>query len=136
MDLSIITQTAYYAGLFKSSPKVTLHLSAGNSLELGTDSTSGSEHQFEIWECEVCSYRNPPGLSPAAARVCALCGVPRSSIPQPVKVVNPTTSPLERYLDHDDLTARMIKLSFRKGGDRAFYTVLKRSLMARAWEAR
>jgi ESCRT-II complex subunit VPS36 len=28
----------------------------------------------------------------------------------------------------------MIKLSFRKGGDKAFYAVLKRSLMGKAWE--
>lgn len=28
----------------------------------------------------------------------------------------------------------MIKVSFRKGGDRALYTVLKRSLKTKAWE--
>jgi ESCRT-II complex subunit VPS36 len=30
----------------------------------------------------------------------------------------------------------MIKLSFRKGGDKAFYAVLKRSLMSKVWEVR
>jgi ESCRT-II complex subunit VPS36 len=31
-------------------------------------------------------------------------------------------------------TKHMIKLSFRKGGDKAFYAVLKRSLLGKAWE--
>lgn len=29
------------------------------------------------WECEVCGNKNAPGLSPAAQRICGLCGVPR-----------------------------------------------------------
>jgi ESCRT-II complex subunit VPS36 len=33
-----------------------------------------------------------------------------------------------------DPARHMIKLSFRKGGDKAFYAVLKRSLMGKAWE--
>lgn len=28
----------------------------------------------------------------------------------------------------------MIKVSFRKGGDKAFYAVLRRSLLDKAWE--
>ena len=28
----------------------------------------------------------------------------------------------------------MIKVSFRKGGDKVFYTTLKRSLKSKAWE--
>jgi len=29
---------------------------------------------------------------------------------------------------------KMMKVSFRKGGDKAFYTTLKRSLKSKAWE--
>ena len=73
-------QTEYYAGLFKSSPKVTCHLS-GDPTDLGSVEGATAHAQFDSWECEVCAYRNPPGLSPAAARICALCGVPRTALP-------------------------------------------------------
>lgn len=33
---------------------------------------------FDVWECEICGFRNPPGLSPAARNACGLCGMPRS----------------------------------------------------------
>ena len=250
MDLLYINRTEYYAGLFKSSAKVTIHLSAGT--ETNKSSTMSSPNQetedvFESWECEVCGNRNPPGLSPTAARICGLCGVPRSSVPIPIKTpaamaagiysssnqghlssslptsvlpsalsssvslsahspapdaptsTPPTlqthdpsanacpactflnhpsmrscemcTTPLPRFTSTqiqpptdistltksapssrpvspdlggeddngrsgggDGTTNHMIKLSFRKGGDKAFYAVLKRSLMGKTWE--
>jgi len=208
LDLSYITQTEYYAGLFKSSPKVTLHIS-GNSTTLGQGITDDSEVGFESWECEVCAYRNPPGLSPAAARVCSLCGVPRSSVlssaasvtsqhlssslpsstaslalsssssltappphengsssiacpactflnhpflrscemcstglprlphqPQRALKSAPSSRPSSPETDDEDPTAtRIIKVSFRKGGDKAFYSMLKRSLKGKMWES-
>ena len=36
--------------------------------------------------------------------------------------------------ENDSVEKRMIRLSFRKGGDKPFYTVLRRSLLGRAWE--
>ncbi len=40
--------------------------------------------------------------------------------------------------DDDDLSdgARMVRVSFRKGGDKPFYAILRRSLLGRAWEVR
>ncbi|GLB44280.1 putative vacuolar protein sorting protein 36 Vps36 [Lyophyllum shimeji] len=208
LDLSHIMQTDYYAGLFKSSPKVTLHLS-GNSTTSGQGTTGDDEAGFESWECEVCAYRNPPGLSPAAAAVCGLCGVPRTSVPsstasvtsqhlssslpsstasltvsrsssstgtpsfdegsssiacpactflnhpflrsceicstelpppthQPRRAMKsaPSSRPSSPESDDQDPTApRIIKVSFRKGGDKAFYAVLKRSLKSKMWES-
>ncbi|KAI6143217.1 EAP30/Vps36 family-domain-containing protein [Pisolithus tinctorius] len=201
MDLSHVIRTDHYAGLFKSSPKVTLFLDA-NSV-----SNSGDENhvdaRFESWECEVCSYRNPPGLSPAAAQVCGLCGVPRNAVPAPTSqtpseaptplISFPTSStslpgtPSRSgspphgngdpdsiacsactFLNHPSLRIcemcfttlptvsqrfeynktksappsrpqqirpnLLIKLSFRKGGDKALYNILKRALKARVWE--
>lgn len=167
---------------------------------------------FLSWECEVCSFSNPPGLSPAGARICALCGVPRSSVPAPVISASasqhlssslpslssptshsPTSSsrpsdpslqpstiscPACTFLNHpslrscelcstplpraqtqrnsqthlgmksaptsrpdspdvagDDGETLIMKLSFRKGGDKAFYAVLKRTLKTKAWKA-
>ena len=116
LSLEAITYTESYAGFFKSSPKVTLHLRQTNSTgEVGASSeptivaptplsgsplvssgpvtadpptnghlspvfgaTGSSESPFESWECEICGYRNPPGLSPAARNACSLCGMPRS----------------------------------------------------------
>ncbi|KAG1893967.1 EAP30/Vps36 family-domain-containing protein [Suillus fuscotomentosus] len=211
MDLLHVTRTNYYAGLFKSSPKVSLFLDASTALPLTT--TSGQRTDiFESWECEVCSHRNPPGLSPAAARICALCGVPRSasavstaseassqiqslfsSIPEssytslssssspgpPSPSTNddsdgiacpactflnhpslrvceicttllpniehagnmraksaPSTRPVSPISDSIDPANLLIKLSFRKGGDKPFYNVLRRALRSRAWESK
>ncbi|KAL5498290.1 VPS36 [Sanghuangporus vaninii] len=116
LPLETITHTESYAGFFKSSPKVTLHLRQSNSSgettvtsepsviaptpligsslahgnPVNSDSstngyssplfgaTNSSESPFESWECEICGYRNPPGLSPAARSTCGLCGMPRN----------------------------------------------------------
>lgn len=192
----MITQTEHYAGLFKSSPKVTCHLSGDPAASDPTEREIG----FESWECEVCGNRNPPGLSPAAARICSLCGVPRTSFPLPTASVlrehlssslpssssasltatslnDPKRSsiacPACTFLNHPSLRSceicstalpqlkreyiksapssrpitpgfddidqpskKMIKISFRKGGDKPFYAVLKRSLKSKAWEVR
>ncbi|KDR78001.1 hypothetical protein GALMADRAFT_244970 [Galerina marginata CBS 339.88] len=196
MNLSYIVQTEYYAGLFKSSPKVTCHLS-GDPADLVSVERDGAHAQFDSWECEVCAYRNPPGLSPAAARICALCGVPRTAVPTPITSVSSThlssslpasalsssasllsgsrsstsiACPACTFLNHpslrscemcstelpqprgelrsapssrpitpdsdddDESSPKMIKISFRKGGDKPFYAVLKRSLKSKAWE--
>lgn len=165
----------------------------------------------------MCSYRNPPGLSPAASRVCALCGVPRASVPSAItssasstkihaisqqlstqhlssslpssgnlhmssstptlhkEEDNEIACPACTFLNHSSLreceicgtvlpgartaaksapasrpgsddeddddisqdgedSPRMIRLSFRKGGDKAFYAVLRRSLLAKGWQ--
>ncbi|KAJ3759099.1 EAP30/Vps36 family-domain-containing protein [Lentinula raphanica] len=196
LELSYVSRTEHYAGLFTSSAKVTLYLSSDSS---GPEASSHSG--LEIWECEVCGYRNPPGLSPSAARICGLCGVPRSlpakdtssnaeipqsnaasvlpssastsalssTLPDPHLVAceactflnppsrktceicdtplpkaagdtaleaksAPTTRPASPGFDHDDDGSRLLKLSFRKGGDKVFYAALKRSLKAQAWE--
>ncbi|KAF9072395.1 EAP30/Vps36 family-domain-containing protein [Rhodocollybia butyracea] len=191
LDLSHVSRTDYYGGLFTSSAKVTLHLSIDSSSTSFEDHSS--ETGFESWECEVCAYRNSPGLSPSAARICQLCGVPRSSVPAPpasypnlpssvstsalpqpfgkpssmscpvctfsnhpsmkecemcstplpkesslhteVKSA-PATRPATPGADDEESGIKAIKLSFRKGGDKAFYTGLKRSLKGRAWEAK
>ncbi|KAJ7467074.1 EAP30/Vps36 family-domain-containing protein [Mycena latifolia] len=199
VDLSAVSQTDYYAGLFKSSAKVTLHISVAAAT--GDPSPNDLlDTPFESWECGVCAYRNPPGLSPAAARICGLCGIPRDSFPaavssphqlssslpassslpslpssgshrrQPSSVACPActflnhpslreceicgtelprapavaaigmqSAPSSRPAspdpsdDEDEDAARMIKISFRKGGDKAFYGVLRRSLKSKAW---
>lgn len=191
-----------------SSPKVTLYLDP--TFVPLSGSQDGANDGLESWVCGVCNYRNPPGLSPAAARICVLCGVPRSALSsssQPKALTLPTSQPASSvslpvalstvsrsstpppptselspiactactFLNHPSLrnceicstllplatgnsgingksapSSRpvsppleddvldpanpLIKLSFRKGGDRSFYTILRRALKARAWE--
>ncbi|KAF8439946.1 EAP30/Vps36 family-domain-containing protein [Boletus edulis BED1] len=210
LDLVHIIQTDYYAGLFMSSPKVTLYLDP--TFVPPSGSQDGVNDSLESWVCEVCNHRNPPGLSPAAARICALCGVPRSALsssarpsvstsstsqlgstasspvalstlskfstpPPPTSELSPVACTACTFLNHpslrnceicstplplapgnprihsksapvsrpasplvDDNTSDpanpLIKLSFRKGGDKSFYTILRRALKTRAWEGR
>lgn len=223
LDLGLVDRTDYYAGLFTSSSKATLYLSAPVDEPGSSNRTNGGPEDtvlFESWECEICAYRNPPGLSPAAARICGLCGVPRESVPSPTPIAAPSailakvkmptspnistslpsSSPLasraileeeERvnevsstvacpactFLNHpsmheceicggalpkpsrsgqlrpqtmksapssrpqsaagdgsEEAKEGMIKLSFRKGGDKPFYAALKRSLQGKAWK--
>ncbi|KDQ50779.1 hypothetical protein JAAARDRAFT_141403 [Jaapia argillacea MUCL 33604] len=222
LDLASISQTEYYAGLFTSSAKITLHLTPQSALSPSgsAPAEAGAEsNNWATWECEVCGYRNPPGLSPAKSAVCGLCGVPRSisspsssSSPSPAPIRNskpsslPTLStashlqtraistppspdtdaqptsdfiecPACTFHNHPSLrvceicstalpprvpqgahaksapTSRamtpapgppsldadepgMIKLSFRKGGDKNMYAVLKRSLLGKGWEVK
>ncbi|KAF8206575.1 vacuolar protein sorting-associated protein 36 [Mycena galopus ATCC 62051] len=202
LDLSYILRTDYYAGLFKSSPKVTLYISVPSAEAADSGSSDGPETPFESWECQVCGYRNPPGLSPAAARVCGLCGVSRDSVPAPAATASPpqlsSSLPASRsvpslhppwissgthrrqpsaiacpactFLNHpsirsceicgtnlpvatvgmksapssrpaspdpsdddDAAPSRLIKISFRKGGDKAFYGVLRTAIKSKAW---
>ncbi|KAH9003683.1 EAP30/Vps36 family-domain-containing protein [Lactarius hatsudake] len=189
LDLSAIVRTQYYAGLFTSSPKVTIYLASETPAAVSGDEAA------ESWQCEVCDFRNPPGSSPTGAK-CALCGVPRSKVlsaaPTPPRAVSapppsahllssspPAASgtrpkevacPACTFLNHPALTEceicgtalprsappiksappsrpgsptsegaggdAMIRLSFRKGGDKALYAVLKRSLLGKAWQTK
>ncbi|KAI0706725.1 EAP30/Vps36 family-domain-containing protein [Cerioporus squamosus] len=238
LDLAHVGRTEYYAGLFTSSAKITLYLNdppprptastAADRADRGPE-TNAAQNQVEFWECEVCSNRNPIGITSSAALVCALCGVPRASMkasiaipsrqtaagsyalskslpsssvnlaklslssspapspPVPEVPAPPATeeiscaactflnnpllrecemcgTPLPRNSsaaqpprlpaksapasrsatpapdsdsDYDDSPEkRMIRLSFRKGGDKAFYNVLRRSLLGKAWESK
>ena len=75
ISLAHVTQTESYAGFLKSSPKVTLFLSRSADLD-------AEELRNQSWLCQVCSYRNPPGLGDAARR-CGLCGVIRDGASRP-----------------------------------------------------
>ncbi|KAH9919620.1 EAP30/Vps36 family-domain-containing protein [Fomitopsis serialis] len=221
MDLAHVARTEYYAGLFTSSSKVTLYLHPIETPASPVDGPSRSlaapeDPAFLSWTCDVCNYRNPPGLSPAASRICALCGVPRSATtssdggepsasaatlssslpsssvhlarvptsssssprpatprgpndeisctictflnhpaltmcemcgtPLPKRVAPPRASqtvhaksapasrPTSPLPDKDGPDPRMIRLSFRRGGDKTFYAVLRRSLLGKGWE--
>ncbi|KAF9267834.1 hypothetical protein L218DRAFT_977819 [Marasmius fiardii PR-910] len=143
LNLSLVKKTEYYAGLFTSSSKASLYLS------------SESSKNPAPWTCSVCGYRNPPGFSAA----CGLCGVPApTSVQKPEPKLKSTSNnacPTCTFINHPSLTtcemcdtplkrerdelpttsSLLLKLSFRRGGDKAFYSDLKRALMGKAWES-
>lgn len=145
LDLSYVVQTVYYAGLFTSSSKVTLHLAS---------KTLPGTPEPEVWVCHVCGNRNPPGTSPAASRICTLCGVRRESPSTPSTPVpaasDAVACPACTFRNNPSKTTceictaelpvplapeiSLMKLSFRKGGDKAFYSKLKSCLKTKAWE--
>ncbi|CDO68073.1 hypothetical protein BN946_scf184788.g4 [Trametes cinnabarina] len=235
LDLSHVARTEYYAGLFTSSPKVTLYFKTvaapvkdnENSGAVDRSSAGATVNSIEFWECEVCSNRNPIGMSSSSSMVCALCGVPRSSLKASINIPSrstksstmphsvstsvpssslnlaklsisssgspassspeegnshqiactactflnnpllrqceicgtplpkrfippspshppaksaPTSRPTTPAADEDDYEdtpdKRMMRLSFRKGGDKSFYNTMKRSLLGKAWESK
>lgn len=71
LDLASVVKTESYAGLFTSSPKVTIYLTPNAPAVVADGDEAG-----EGWRCEVCDFHNPPGSNPTSA-ACALCGVPR-----------------------------------------------------------
>ncbi|KIY68325.1 vacuolar protein sorting-associated protein 36 [Cylindrobasidium torrendii FP15055 ss-10] len=148
LDLALVAQTDYYAGLFTSSAKITLHLK---------ESRAEAEEPLEDgWVCHVCGERNSRSGTATVGRVCALCGVQRQSatpskpstpVPQDSTTIACTActflNPLTRTSCEICMTelpiplppdASLIKLSFRKGGEKSFYAIMKDSLKSRAWE--
>lgn len=77
--------------------------------------------------CPTCTLHNP-----SSRRFCELCNtaLPVSAAPSRPGSTTPS--------DNDTIgsEANRIKLSFRKGGVKDFYAVLKRSLKGKAWEVR
>lgn len=79
--------------------------------------------------CPACTFLNHPALTE-----CEICGtaLPRSA--PPIKSAPPSRpgSPTSEGAGGD----AMLRLSFRKGGDKALYAVLKRSLLGKAWQTK
>ncbi|KAJ8690774.1 Vacuolar protein-sorting-associated protein 36 [Pleurotus ostreatus] len=81
--------------------------------------------------CPACTFLNHPSLS-----VCEICSTPLPRVKHSSeRSFSAKSAPASRPRSPDDETVpRMIKISFRKGGDKAFYSALKRSLKGKAWE--
>jgi ESCRT-II complex subunit VPS36 len=82
--------------------------------------------------CTACTFLNSTSL-----KTCEICGSPlptlqtKTSKSAPIsRASSPGMSALD---DPNELNISAFKISFRKGGDKAFYTLLKRSLKSKAW---
>jgi len=104
-----------------SAPPPSAHL-----LSSSPPAASGSRPK-EV-ACPACTFLNHPALTE-----CEICGtaLPRRSA-SPIKSEPPSRpgTPTPEGAGGDTI----LRLSFRKGGDKALYAVLKRSLLGRAWE--
>lgn len=83
--------------------------------------------------CTACTFLNSVYL-----KACEICGTP---LPVSQTRASSKSAPISRasspgmdgYDDPDELNISAFKISFRKGGDKLFYTQLKRSLKSKAW---
>ncbi len=73
-------------------------------------------------ECEICGTTLPRGRNPIKS---APASRPGSDDEED-----------DGGSDYDDQGPRFMKVSFRKGGDKPFYAVLRRSLLSKGWEVR
>jgi ESCRT-II complex subunit VPS36 len=86
--------------------------------------------------CPACTFLNHPSL-----RNCEICGtaLPRPTIGGPSTsstIINHTnkSAPSSRPPSPDGTREDILKVSFRRGGDKAFYAALKSSLEAKVWD--
>ncbi|KAJ1300637.1 hypothetical protein OPQ81_002289 [Rhizoctonia solani] len=95
--------------------------------------------------CPACTFFNHPSMTH-----CEICSTPlgnvvlrspkpmmgtRSSPSTPARSpsATPTTTPSKTPTTPDPNARDMIKISFRKGGDKVWYAALKRTLLTKAW---
>jgi ESCRT-II complex subunit VPS36 len=95
--------------------------------------------------CPACTFFNHPSMTH-----CEICSTPLGNIavrsPKPTKAsrsspatpartpsTTPTPTPAKTPTTPDPNVRDMIKISFRKGGDKVWYAALKRTLLAKAW---
>jgi ESCRT-II complex subunit VPS36 len=87
--------------------------------------------------CPTCTFLNHPSM-----RTCEICGTPLRSTSAPLPIpgrksmqsLSTDVSPVGTPDPHGRDAESMIKISFRKGGDKTCYASLKRTLLGKAWE--
>ncbi|GHJ83930.1 hypothetical protein NliqN6_0332 [Naganishia liquefaciens] len=151
--LADIRQIEHYTGFLRSSPKVTLQLGVPQTTTLATDGRRNGS-----WTCTVCGCVNDDqtGTMATGTSKCRLCGIARaetdvappalaapSACPRCTFLNSPTRAVCEICNARLPTTAQkapppneVIRISFRKGGDREVYRRLKVVLESRTWEGR
>jgi ESCRT-II complex subunit VPS36 len=110
--LEHVNRTDFYGGLFTSSAKVTLFLNPLENTQSGSSGLSDSDQAvFVAWECHVCGNKNAPGLSPQAATICGLCGIPRDDSSSSPPVPTPQKAPLSSSLPSTSFSSPALPVS-------------------------
>lgn len=100
-----------------------------NSIRTPTRNNAHTPSPAEQNVCPACTFINLP-----SARKCEICD---TSLPSAIPSVSASTSRTDTpEPSASNPHTTFIKVSFRQGGDKAFYTLLKRSLHAQAWVVR
>ncbi|KAN0118246.1 EAP30/Vps36 family domain containing protein [Russula decolorans] len=73
--------------------------------------------------CPACTFLNRPSLAE-----CEICG---TALPKVASVSSRSETPKPEGAGDD---STIVRLSFRRGGDKALYAALKRSTLGRAWQ--
>ena len=156
--LADIRQIEHYTGFLRSSPKVTLQLGASSSVMDGLKEGR--------WTCGVCGCQNDEETATTMTLglpKCRLCGIARSekdTSPVPSSTPPSIACPRCTFLNSPTRTAcelctaklptataaaatekpasapEVVRISFRRGGDKEVYRRLKVVLASRTWERR
>nr|CRX79114.1 hypothetical protein ls5930a1_00148 [Leucosporidium scottii] len=161
LDLALVKQTEYWTGFLKSNPKITLLLAPPPTPRLDRDqytrngtppppplpapppsipqpteptppppTSSSTDRRLA---CPVCTFLNHHSMLS-----CEVCDSPLSPPLPPTNTTPPTATPSRSSTPNPIAEpgggASFVRLSFRKGGERAFYTALKEALGRKEWE--
>lgn len=84
--------------------------------------------------CPACTFLNHPSM-----RLCEMCSTPLRVRPRSPPPRPSTSQAGQASVPESRATTpapESMKISFRKGGDKAFYAALKRTLQGKAWETK
>jgi ESCRT-II complex subunit VPS36 len=101
-----------------SAPPSSAHLSVSLPAAPGT--------RLKEIACPACTFLNRPGLGK-----CEICETELPRAPAILPTLSRPVSPKPEGTGDD---GTMLRLSFRKGGDKTLYAALKRSLLGKAWQ--
>ncbi|KAI0270582.1 hypothetical protein BC834DRAFT_922517 [Gloeopeniophorella convolvens] len=116
--------------LTTSTPPRAISAPSPVAVPLSSSLPTASVSQSKEVACPACTFLNHPALSE-----CEICGTSLPRVALPLKSA-PSSRPETPNPEISGDDGSMLRLSFRKGGDKTLYATLKRSLLGKAWQAR
>jgi ESCRT-II complex subunit VPS36 len=110
-----------------SRARATIH---ATSTSPPTPSRTPAPGENEV-ACSACTFLNHTSL-----KECEICGTTLVRLQAMSAPASRSVSPGLELQPTDDTGINMIRLSFRKGGDKPLYAALRRSILGKAWEVR
>ncbi|GAA5870527.1 hypothetical protein JCM3774_003700 [Rhodotorula dairenensis] len=133
------------------TPRSTSPTRRTSSFSTGTSSTTAAAPGLDPKEtgsriaCPVCTFLNHHSMAtcevcesplfpegPPASRIASPVALSTSATPSRANTPGPTTDPASAIPSPSG--SLFVRLSFRKGGEKAFYAALKEALAKRAWD--
>lgn len=124
-----------YSSATQSTSSQHLSISLPSSSVVSSSSLNHPQPTTSV-ACPACTFLNHPSL--AECEICEtklpVTSTDGSKLAAKSAPATRQSSPDIDDEDEHSVGRKMIKVSFRKGGDKAFHTTLKRSLKSKAWE--